>query len=176
MLYLNASFSHILCFSSHFPIRKMTFIQRLIYSQHVVDASAAILRLRRATIFIFGSEISAYSFCRCINHKSALHLTFAYPHAYSSWKIARNHTHLFFVIFSRYDRLLMSHRVPIFIAIQDIDLYGRQNIERNFTSVHRNKFGIFLKRIKGNAKRGAGKLIVKSLKNASQESKDFQRQ
>lgn len=122
------------------------------YSQHVVDASAAILRSRRATIFIFGSEISAYSFCRCINHKSTLHLTFAYPRAYSSWKIVRNHTHLLFVIFSLFDRLSMSHRVPIFISIQNLDLYSRENIERNFTFVHCNKSGIFLKRIKGNAK------------------------
>jgi len=122
------------------------------YSQHVVDASAAILWSRRATIFIFGSKISAYSFCRCINHKSTLHLTFAYPRAYSSWKIARNHTHLLFVIFSWFDRLSMSHRVPIFISIQNLDLYSRENIERNFTFVHCNKSGIFLKRIKGNAK------------------------
>lgn len=45
-----------------------------------------------------------------------------------------------------------------------------------FYIASRNKSGTFLKGIKGNGdlKRGVSKLIVKSLKNASQESKDFQ--
>lgn len=58
-----------------FPSRNRRAVRR--------NFTAAATARARATVFIFSPrDLRVLSFCRCINHKSALRLTFAYPRAY----------------------------------------------------------------------------------------------